>query len=518
MDLRDSLRVVRKHRWTVLLCTLLTAAAALGASMLQAPTYEAQAHLLVSESDPRSAAIDAALSGFSSQPERGLQTQVRMLQMRPAFEQAIRRLDLRIPPEELQERTEIRTEGQTNVITVVVRDGDPERAAQTADAIAEEFALWVREFSRAKIRAAAEQVEEQLGEVRDELLAAAPDSKATDRERMALQIAGQDYAGLSEQLRALRIREEMEVGPVQVVGVAAVPEEAVAPKPVRNTVLGLIAGLALGMSIAFITEYLDDSVRSTDEVNLITQSPVLGVVPLSKGEEPGVAITASASSPVAEAFRGIRNSLDFINFQDDIHTVLVTSAAPGEGKSTVAANLAAGLARAGKRVVLVSVDFHRPKSASYLGASEALGLSHVLTEQFELERCLQSVGDDGLVVLASGKVPPNPSELLGSQRMGQLMADLRRRADWVILDGPPVLAVADATAVSKWVDGSIVVVRSGKTSRDALARTVNMLSGVGAKIIGTVLLGVGDAADGSVAYAYSAYSSYSAKRSAKRGG
>jgi len=515
VDLRDYLRVIRRRKWVIVASTLIVAGVALAVSLSQAPVYSAEANLLVSESDPRSSSIDAALAAISSQPERGLQTQVRMMKMRPAFEAAIRSLDLRMPPERLIARTEIVSEGQTNVITVRVTDGDAERAAKMANAVAAEYALWVRDFSRRRISAAADQVETQLDQVRGELLDLGAGSNATAREKMALTIAGQDYAGLSEQLRQLRIREEMEVGPVQVVNVAAVPTEPIAPRPARNAMLGLIVGLTFGLGVAFVTEYLDNTVKSSEEATEITGAPVLGIVPLQKGEDLGVPVSASATSPVAEAFRGIRNSLDFINFQHDIHVVLVTSAAPGEGKSTVAANLASGLARAGKKVVLVSVDFHRPKSATYLGGSENLGLSHVLSDQYALERCLQAVGDDGLVVLASGKVPPNPSELLGSERMGALVEDLKGRADWVILDGPPVLAVADTTAVSKWVDGTLVVVRSGKTERDALGRAVDMLAGVGAKIIGAVLLGVGDAADGSVAYAYSTYSSYSKKRSSK---
>jgi capsular exopolysaccharide synthesis family protein len=438
-----------------------------------------------------------------------------MIKMRPAFEAAIRKLDLRVSPTSLQRRTEVTAEGQTNIITVRVQDGDPQRAAKIANTIAEEYAVWVRNFSRARIEAAAQQVEAQLEEVRDELLLMGSGSKTSEKEKMALQIAGQDYAGLSEQFRQLKIREEMEIGPVQVVNTAAVPKEPVSPKPVRNGVLGLVVGLIFGVGVAFVIEMLDNTVKTSDELATITGAPVLGLVPLRKGEDLDVSVSSSATSPVAEAFRGIRNSLDFINFKHDIHAVLVTSAAPSEGKSTVAASLASGLARTGTRVVLVSVDFHRPKSATYLGGSESMGLSHVLSGQYRIDQAVQVVGEDGLVVLASGKVPPNPSELLGSEQMGRLVEDLKARADWVILDGPPVLAVADTTAVSKWVDGTIMVVRSGKTGRDALTRAVDMMSGVGAKLIGAVMIGVSGESEGSVAYAYSTYSSYARKHSSK---
>lgn len=508
MELHDYLRVIQARKWLIVVATVITVVTALATSLLLPKVYEAEANLLISESASSSALLDTALSGFSMQPERGLQTQVRMMRMRPAFERTIRRLDLRMHPSDLIEKTEITAEGQTNVITVRVRDGDARRAAQIANTLAEEYALWVRDFSRNRVRAAADEVESQLGDVRDELLelGKAAGKDPSDSDRMALQIAGQDYAGLSEQLRQLRIREQMEVGPVQVVNTAAVPSGPVSPKPRRDAMLALVVGLTFGLGGAFLLEVLDTSVKTTAQVAELTGAPVLGVVPSTKeSPEVGIAMAQSGASPVAEAFRGIRNSLDFINFEHSIQTILITSAAPSEGKSTVASNLAVGLARAGKRVILVSADFHRPRSAAYLRLSETLGLSHVLTGQYALDVCLQQASEERLQVLASGKVPPNPSELLGSERMGALLRELATRAEWVILDGPPILSVADTTAVAKWVDGSIVVVRAGKTDREALQRSVEMLAGVGNRVIGAVLLGVDEGAPGTMAYGYSSY-------------
>ncbi len=515
MELRQYFRVIRARKWVIILAVVVSVAAAAVASLLIPKTYEAEANLLISESGSQSAVLDTALSGFSMQPERGLQTQVRMMRMRPAFERTIRRLDLREHPDQLIARTQVTAEGQTNVITVRVRDGNPLRAQRIANVFAAEYALWVRDFSRSRIKAAADQVESQLRDSREELvqLGEVAGKTPTDRQKVALQLAAQDYAGLSEQLRQLTIREQMEVGPVQVVNRAALPASPVSPKPIRNVALATMLGLVVGLAGAFTLEALDNTVKTADEVAEIVGAPVLGIVPLTKeAEETPVAITTTGSSPVAEAFRGIRNSLDFINFEHRIKTLLITSAAPGEGKSTAAANLAVGLARAGKKVVLISVDFHRPKSATYLGLSESLGLSHVLTGQYGLEKCLQQSPETGLLVLASGKVPPNPSELLGSDRMRDLIAQLSERVDWVILDGPPLLAVADTTAVAKWVDGTIVVVRASRTQREALERSIEMLAGVGAKPVGAVLLGVADGSSATVAYGYSSYSSRKERR------
>lgn len=507
MDLREYVRVVRARLWIIVAAVVITFGLALGVSLLQPRVYEAEANLLISEQSTASG-LDVALTGFSVQPERGLQTQVRMLRMRPAFERTIRKLDLRMHPDQLFDITEIVPEGQTNVVTVRVRDEDPEQAARIANTLAEEYSLWVRDFTRSRIRAAATEVEKELEQLRAEMvsLGKAAGSNPSQSEALGLQIAAQDYAGLSEELRQLKVREQMEVGPVQVVNTAAVPEQPVAPTPVRNAALGLVAGVLLGITVAFVTESLDTSIKDTATVGELVSAPVLGIVPLQREDvSGGVVLNRNATAPVAEAFRGIRNSLDFINFEHKIKTLLITSAAPGEGKSTVAANLAEGLARAGKRVVIVSVDFHRPRSAAYLGTSENLGLSHVLSGQFGLETCLQSTGEGGPVVLAAGKVPPNPSELLGSERMGALIEQLEARADWVILDAPPVLAVADTTAVSKWTDGVLLVVRANKTTKDMVERAVQMLQGVGSRIIGSVLLGVTDGKSGAGSYSYSSY-------------
>lgn len=520
MELRDYLRIVRARIWLVVIAVLVTGAAALTFSLIRDEVYEAQADLLLLESSQSSAVIQTALSGFSALPERSLQTQVRMMKLRPVYERAIRRLDLRMHPDELAAVTEIEGEGQTNIVSVRVKDENPKRAAEIANAIASEYELWASEFSRERIRAAADEVEDQLDEVKDELVAAgdALGKNPTDKEKLEIQLIGEDYAGLSEKLRQLRISEQMEVGPIQVINTAAVPEEPVSPLPLRDTVLGLVVGLILGVGGVFVAEALDLTIKTPEQAVELTGAPLIGVVPLRReGDTAAVALSHGSTSPVGEAFRGIRNSLDFINFEHDIKTVLVTSAVPGEGKSTVSSNLAVGLARSGKRVVLISVDFHRPKSALYLGASETLGLSHVLSDQYPLEACLQTAEEPGLLILASGKVPPNPSEMLSSERMGALIEQLAEDADWIVLDGPPVLAVADTTAVAKWADGVIMVVRAEKTSRDALDRSIKMLGGVGAKLIGSVLLGVRSSGADSSTYGYSyKYTSYASRHSSNK--
>jgi capsular exopolysaccharide synthesis family protein len=212
--------------------------------------------------------------------------------------------------------------------------------------------------------------------------------------------------------------------------------------------------------------------------------------------------------PAAEAYRVLRNNLGFINVAHDIKTVLVTSAAPSEGKSTVAANLATVLSQAGKTVILVDCDFHRPAAATFFGVEDGPGLSDVLVGGVEIDVVFRRPeGLERLRVVPAGSIPPNPSELLASTALGALIARLRQSADWIILDSAPLLAVADAAAVSQWADGVLIVARAGASTRDAARRGSEHLGNVGARILGVVLWGLEKSKRTQSGYTYSGYTS-----------
>jgi capsular exopolysaccharide synthesis family protein len=203
----------------------------------------------------------------------------------------------------------------------------------------------------------------------------------------------------------------------------------------------------------------------------------------------------------------LRNSLDFINFQHDLKTLIVTSAAPGEGKSTVASNLAAALAQAGKKVVLVSVDFRRPTTDQFFHVNNMIGLSDVLLGTHSLKSALQRPGDEQLLVLTAGKMPPNPSELLGSEKMAEVIKSLGEWGEWVIIDTPPMLAVADPAAVARWADGVLMVTQAAVSTRDAGRKAMELLEKVGARTIGVVVWGLDESRGGGYGYGYGYYAS-----------
>lgn len=262
----------------------------------------------------------------------------------------------------------------------------------------------------------------------------------------------------------------------------------ISPQTKLLIALGLVAGLILGMAIGLLREVLDNSVRSMDLLRTITDAPVLGVVfrsdPSGKGS---VVMAQRARSVQAEAYRQLRTNLQFVDVDRPASIIVVTSSMPKEGKSTTAMNLALAFAESGRRVLLIDADLRRPRIGEYLGLEGAVGLTNVLAGQVVFGDVAQNWGTQGLVVLPSGSIPPNPSELLGSKQMVDLLAHLRTQYDNVVIDTPPILPVTDAAVVGRSSDGVVVVVRHGHTRRAEIRRSVGILRGVDVRVLGCVL-------------------------------
>lgn len=292
---------------------------------------------------------------------------------------------------------------------------------------------------------------------------------------------------------------------LSIVTPAIAPTVPSSPNVRLNLILGLLMGTAAGGAAAVLRSILDTRVRGEADLRKTTAAPLLGGIRFDADAAKKPLITQTApQSPRAESFRQLRTNLQFAHVSHQSKTVLMTSTLPGEGKSTTATNLAIALAQAGQTVALVDADLRRPMIAEYLGLERNAGLTTALLGKANVDDLLQPWGSDNLYVLASGQVPPNPSELLGSEKMKQLITRLEDAFDAVIIDAPPLLPVTDAAVLAQQVGGVVLVVGAQKVRTPDLEKSIASLEMVNADILGVVLNRL--PAKGPDAYAYSYYS------------
>ncbi|MET7424819.1 polysaccharide biosynthesis tyrosine autokinase [Dactylosporangium sp. NPDC005555] len=261
----------------------------------------------------------------------------------------------------------------------------------------------------------------------------------------------------------------------------------VSPRPVRDIGGAVLVGLILGVALAIQLELLDSSVRDADHVQEITERSVIAHVPFdtSARREP-LLVGEAGFSARAEALRGLRTNLQFLDVDNPPTAVVITSSLPGEGKSSTAANLGIVLAETGQRVLLIDGDLRRPSLAGYFDIEGAVGLTNVLAGQVSIDETVQQ-WNSSLWILPSGIIPPNPSELLGSRQMAELLAAARAKFDMVIIDSPPLLSVTDAAILATRTDGVVYVSRSGRTTTTQMSAAIKAIKAVDARLLGTVL-------------------------------
>ena len=320
----------------------------------------------------------------------------------------------------------------------------------------------------------------------------------------------QTYILMVTKLEETKIQAAAQNRNVYVIDKAIEPLEPVRPKKKLNLLLGVLIGLGLGVGLAFVREYFDNSVKSPEELeqlgfNVLTSIPKIQMQKFEKkiesrleklGPIEGKKIEArlithlDPKSPVSEAYRTLRTNLQFSKIENDLKTILITSSGPKEGKSTTAANLAIAMAQAGRDVVLIDADLRRPVVHSIFNMDKDNGITNCLMGTISFDELPKKTFMDNLSVITSGVLPPNPSELLASKKMEELLKQLKNRFEIVIIDSPPVVAVTDAAILSTKVDGTILVVASEQTNRDALKRAYSLLDSVETRLLGVLLNGV----------------------------
>ncbi|MDQ4023977.1 MAG: polysaccharide biosynthesis tyrosine autokinase [Actinomycetota bacterium] len=448
MTLRAYLHVLREQ-WLLVTAGLVFGLLVAGiVTMATPPRYSADVTLFVSAQNVGGDTTDAYQGNLLS--EQKVQSYVLLFSSERISRDVIEQLGLEMSPEELAGQISATAEPDTVLLTATVTDTEPHRAQRIANAVGDAFIRLVAELER-------------------------PDPGPPPPPPPGFIISPPPV-------------EPVPPVSARLVEPADMPTSPVSPRPMINLALGAVVGLLVGYGAGLLRHTLDTSVKSTEQLQELTRTPVLGSI----AYDPNVPsrpliVHEQLQSPRAEAFRQIRTNLQFIDVDRSRKSFLVTSPLAGEGKTTTLCNLAIALAQANSRVVLVGADLRRPQAAQYLGLEGAIGVTSVLIGRVPLPQAVQPWGGGMFDVLASGPIPPNPSELLGSRQMADLLDELSASYDVVLIDTPPLLPVTDAAALAPRTDGALLVVRHGKTTRAQVEAAVTALESASGRLLGTIL-------------------------------
>ncbi|KQM61255.1 chromosome partitioning protein [Agreia sp. Leaf210] len=432
MELRDYVRVLQKSWILIAVLLFVGIGAAAGFSILQTPKYSSSAKVFVSTSGGSTASDLQQGNTFTQQR---VKTYADLTTTPIVLLPVIAELGLDISSGELASQVTASAPLNTTLIEIAVTNVDPALASQIATAVSE-----------------------SLSQVVEKIETPANSGSETSPVKLTL------------------------------VQHAEVPQVPVSPNIPLNIGLGGLVGLALGIAIAVLREASDNRIRNERDVEAITDVPILGGIVFDpKAAERPLIVHDDPRSPRAESFRTLRTNLQYLDVGRENRSFVITSSIQSEGKSTSAVNLAIALADAGSRVLLVDADLRRPKIHEYLGLEGAVGLTDLLIGRAEPEDVIQPWGQRDLFVLPAGTIPPNPSELLGSDALLKLISEFNRAFDVVLFDSAPLLPVTDAAILARTVGGTIVVCAAGRTHKNQLKGAFTALANVDAPVSGVVL-------------------------------
>jgi capsular exopolysaccharide synthesis family protein len=298
------------------------------------------------------------------------------------------------------------------------------------------------------------------------------------------------YLSLLNNLETIRLSRLHNTPFVVQIEEATVPQEPFRPIPLLYTLLAGVVGVILTGGVIFLIDYLDDTLMTREDIQRVLGLPVIGYIVEMNSDNNlsrGVLVTDRPRSPETEAFRSMRANIEFASQSELIKTLLVVSVNPGEGKTTVAVNLAVSFAQSGKKVLLIDADLRHSNIHSYLAIENKKGLSNIFSDDLEIKHAMKNYNNvEGLTVITSGSIPPGPTEILSSSKMDQILKTLKKQVDLVIIDSPP-LFISDALILSSIVDGILLVVQPGQSNADAARVSLEQLNRAGAKIVGVAL-------------------------------
>lgn len=450
LELKDYVRLLRRHWKFLVVGTFIGLLTASTYTLTMSPVYSAKTQLFVSIQS--SGSITELQQGNAFSQAR-VKSYVQAARTPAVLQPVIDNLGLETTPADLAQRITANADLNTVMITIVAEDNSPVQAAAIAEATGQSLITAVQ----------------ALEQTSDDLPSAVKLSTVTP---------------------------------------AIAPNAPSSPNTKINLFIGLVVGLVAGIVAAVVRMALDTRIKGEADVRKISDSSILGGIAYDDDAQKKPLITQiHTQSPRAESFRQIRTNLQFANVNSRSKTMLVTSSLPGEGKSTTATNMAIAMAQAGMRVALIDADLRRPMIASYLGLEGGAGLTTVLIGNGAVDDLLQPWGEDELFVLTSGTIPPNPSELLGSTAMSEMIQKLEVDFDAIIIDAPPLIPVTDASVLAQKVGGVALVVGAGKVKSSDVEKSLLSLNLVNANILGIALNLLPTSGPDAYAYSYYSYAS-----------
>jgi len=527
MEPKHYLAVIIKWAWLVIACVVIAGVSSYWGTRSLPRVYQAVTTVRIGQ------ALEKANPTYQEfyTSEQLAQTYAEIVRRRPILEGVARALDLGYIPS--PGNVSASRVPQTQLLEIRVRHTDPALAQAIADEIAAQLILQSptssetidkdREFILSQIDDLKHKVEETQAGIASEQAKLDAANSARAIQQYQSNIAALDQKLSSYQANYAALMQSLQSGSVNYISIvesAQLPTVPVSPNVRMNVLLAVAIGATLAIAAAFLLEYLDDTVKTPDDVERVMGLTTLGAISRIgdiKEVADGLVVPRDPKSPVAEAYRVLRTNLQFTSVGSDISTFIVTSAASSEGKTTTLANLGVTIAQAGKRVILVDTDLRRPSLHKLFGLPNSIGLtSMLLDETLGVQDVIMPTEIPNLRLLTSGPRPPNPAELLASRRMDEIIAALETEADVAIFDTPPVLAVTDATVMSTKVGGVVMVVEMGQTRTEICRRAVETLRQVEARILGVVMNKISRKRGGYYYYYYYYYDASDSEQSIRK--
>ena len=509
-DLQEALEILWRYKWSILVITLLTVAVALFVSSRQTPVYESKASVLVTP-------IDLGTGAIPEVPN--LPTEAELMSSVLIADIVADNLKIQADPRDLLANLSVDQPTDTEILEVTYRDSVPVEARRLATGFAQAYLQYRRTTATEKVTKAAQALQVELGALQRRLEAIEkelarladdePGRGALESEQAILQ-----NLILQAQLDRLDLPDEITVG--RIIQPASTPSSPVSPNHFVNGLFGLFAGLALGIGLAFLRDRMSGRLRSPEEAEDYLGAPLLGAIPQvpewHRRKQTFLVTRAKWQSPASEAYRILRTNVLAAASTLGTKSIVVTSAHAGEGKSATVANLGIVLARAGKRVSMVSADLRRPRLHEFFRQDGSVGLVDVLAGRVPLDGAVKMItlptpaaldlSTVSLAILPSGRVPEDPAELLTSETMKRVLSELERTSDIVLIDVPPALPVTDALIVASVADGVLLVIGPKGDTRSSVMSARQQLDKVGARVLGGVLNGPDASSMSSYTYSY----------------